>query len=171
MVGPIENIAATSKWMVYLVSITGSIILALIIMLTIKERRKELGILLAIGEKKRKLIGQLLVEVLCIAVLAFGISTITGETVSQKMGDSLLQQEVIASQENQQESNNLGFSFGMMNKQDNDVEPIDDIDVSITSQDVLKLGGLGLLIAILSTLLPALSILRLNPKEILLKDE
>jgi len=157
--------------MVYLVSITGSIILALIIMLTIKERRKELGILLAIGEKKRKLIGQLLVEVLCIAILAFGIATITGETVSQKMGDSLLQQEVIASQENQQESNNLGFSFGTMNKQDNDVEPIDDIDVSITSQDVLKLGGLGLLIAILSTLLPALSILRLNPKEILLKDE
>lgn len=87
------------------------------------------------------------------------------------MGDSLLQQEVIASQENQEESNNLGFSFGMMNKQDHDVKPIDDIDVSITSQDVLKLGGLGLLIAILSTLLPALSILRLNPKEILLKDE
>jgi len=35
---------------------------------------------------------------------------------------------------------------------------------------VLNLGGLGLLISILSTLLPALSILRLNPKEILLKD-
>ncbi|MFC9540235.1 ABC transporter permease [Lysinibacillus sp. NPDC056959] len=171
MVGPIENIAATSKMIVYLVSIAGSIILGLIIMLTIKERRKELGILLAIGEKKRKLIGQLLVEVLCIAVLAFGISIITGKTVSQKMGDSLLQQEVIAAEDQQQESNTLGFSFGSMNKQDKDVEPIDDIDVSISSQDVLNLGGLGLLIAILSTLIPALSILRLNPKEILLKDE
>lgn len=52
MVGPIENIAATSKMIVYLVSIAGSIILGLIIMLTIKERRKELGILLAIGEKR-----------------------------------------------------------------------------------------------------------------------
>jgi len=156
---------------VYLVSIAGSIILGLIIMLTIKERRKELGILLAIGEKKRKLIGQLLVEVLCIAVLAFGISIITGKTVSQKMGDSLLQQEVIAAEDQQQESNTLGFSFGMMNKQEKDAEPIDNIDVSISSQDVLNLGGLGLLIAILSTLLPALSILRLNPKEILLKDE
>ncbi|MFJ8517450.1 ABC transporter permease [Lysinibacillus xylanilyticus] len=171
MVGPIENIAATSKMIVYLVSIAGSIILGLIIMLTIKERRKELGILLAIGEKKRKLIGQLLVEVLCIAVLAFGISIITGKTVSQKMGDSLLQQEVIAAEDQQQESNTLGFSFGSMNKQDKDVEPIDNIDVSISSQDVLNLGGLGLLIAILSTLLPAFSILRLNPKEILLKDE
>ncbi|MGE7094135.1 ABC transporter permease [Lysinibacillus sp. NPDC048646] len=173
MVGPIENIASTSKWIVYLVSISGSIILGLIIMLTIKERRKELGILLAIGEKKRKLVGQLLVEVLCVAVVAFGISIITGETVSQKMGDSLLQKEVIASEEQQQESNNLGFSFGMMNDQDKnkEVDPIDNIDVSISSQDVLNLGGLGLLIAILSTLLPALSILRLNPKEILLKDE
>ena len=168
MVGPIENIASTSKWIVYLVSISGSIILGLIIMLTIKERRKELGILLAIGEKKRKLVGQLLVEVLCVAVLAFGISIITGETVSQKMGDSLLQKEVIASEEQQQESNNLGFSFGMMNGRDEneDVNPIDNIDVSISSQDVLNLGGLGLLIVILSTLLPALSILRLNPKEI-----
>ncbi len=71
MIGPIENMASTSKWIIYLVSITGSIILGLIIMLTIKERRKELGILLAIGEKKGKLIGQLLVEVLCIAALAF----------------------------------------------------------------------------------------------------
>ncbi|MGG4268171.1 ABC transporter permease, partial [Peribacillus simplex] len=52
-----------------------------------------------------------------------------------------------------------------------DVDPIDNIDVSVTSQDVLKLGGLGLLIAILSTIIPALSILRLKPKEILLKDE
>ncbi len=123
--------------------------------------------------KKRKLVGQLLVEVLCVAVLAFGISIITGETVSQKMGDSLLQKEVSAAEEQQQESNNLGFSFGMMNGQDKnkEVDPIDNIDVSISSQDVLNLGGLGLLIAMFSTLLPALSILRLNPKEILLKDE
>ncbi|MDM5155302.1 ABC transporter permease [Bacillus sp. DX1.1] len=175
MVGPIENIASTSKWIVYLVSITGSIILGLIIMLTIKERRRELGILLAIGEKKGKLIGQLLVEVLCIAVLAFGISIFTGGTVSQKMGDSLLQKEVTSSEERQQqEANNRGGSiamFGMNNDQDQDVDPIDNIDVSVTSQDVLNLGGLGLGIAILSTILPALSILRLNPKEILLKDE
>ncbi|MFE0505079.1 ABC transporter permease [Peribacillus butanolivorans] len=175
MVGPIENMAATSKWIIYLVSITGSIILGLIIMLTIKERRKELGILLSIGEKKGKLIGQLLVEVLCIAVLAFSLSIFTGGTVSQKMGDSLLQKEITASEE---QENNPGQRVGvavrsasMGSDLDQDVDPIDNIDVSVTSQDVMKLGGLGLLIAILSTIIPALSILRLKPKEILLKDE
>lgn len=144
-------------------------------MLTIKERRKELGILLSIGEKKGKLIGQLLVEVLCIAVLAFSLSIFTGGTVSQKMGDSLLQKEITASEE--QENNpgqRVGVAVrgaGMGSDLDQDVDPIDNIDVSVTSQDVMKLGGLGLLIAILSTIIPALSILRLKPKEILLKDE
>ncbi|SCW65771.1 putative ABC transport system permease protein [Paenibacillus tianmuensis] len=172
MVGPIENVASTSKWIIYLVSFTGSIILGLIIMLTIKERRKELGILLAIGEKKGKLIGQLLVEVLCIAALAFSFSIFTGGTVSQKMGDSLLQKEVISFDEKQQQgANNSGFMFGMNDEQGQDVDPIDNIDIRVASQDVLKLGGLGLLIAIFSTILPALSILRLNPKDILLKDE
>ncbi|AOH54595.1 permease [Peribacillus muralis] len=176
MVGPIENMAATSKWIIYLVSITGSIILGLIIMLTIKERRKELGILLSIGEKKGKLIGQLLVEVLCVAVLAFSLSIFTGGAVSQKMGDSLLQKEITASEE---QENNPGQRSGFVTTSDalmgsdlnQDVDPIDNIDVSVTSKEVMKLGGLGLLIAILSTIIPALSILRLKPKEILLKDE
>ncbi|MGE8055742.1 ABC transporter permease, partial [Bacillus mycoides] len=55
--------------------------------------------------------------------------------------------------------------------QDQKKEPIDKIDVSVTGEDVGKMGGIGLAIAILATLLPALSILRLNPKQILLKDE
>lgn len=169
MIGPIENMASTSKWIIYLVSITGSIILGLIIMLTIKERRKELGILLSIGEKKGKLIGQLLVEVLCIAVLAFSLSIFTGGTVSQKMGDSLLQKEITA-EEQENNPREQTIMFGMNDDQGQEVDPIDNIDVSVTSQDVLKVGGLGLLIAIVSTIIPALSILRLKPKEILLKD-
>ncbi|MDT8974815.1 ABC transporter permease [Paenibacillus sp. chi10] len=171
MVGPIENVASTSKWIIYLVSFAGAIILGLIITLAIKERRKELGILLAIGEKKGKLIGQLLVEVLCIAALAFSLSVFTGGTVSQKMGDSLLQNEVASYDQDEQAENNPGFSFGMKPDQAQDVEPIHDIDVRVTSEDMLKLGMLGLVIAILSTILPALSILRLNPKDILLKHE
>ncbi|MDL2417787.1 hypothetical protein P6F46_10370 [Bacillus shihchuchen] len=41
MIGPIENIASFSKTIVIMVSIAGATILRLIIMLSIKERRKE----------------------------------------------------------------------------------------------------------------------------------
>ncbi|MDA2440155.1 ABC transporter permease [Bacillus cereus] len=166
MIGPIENIASFSKMIVIMMSIAGATILGLIIMLSIKERRKEMGILLSIGEKKWKLMGQLLVEVLCIAVLAFGLSLATGEKVSQKVGDNLLSSE-IAKNEDKPEDPIAKLSGNPAA----DVDPVDNIDVSISTEDLGKVGGMGLGIAMLGTILPALSILRLNPKQILLKDE
>ncbi|HHT7240302.1 MULTISPECIES: ABC transporter permease [Bacillus] len=173
MIGPIENISSTSQVIIYIVSIAGAIILGLIIMLSIKTRRKEMGILLSIGEKKWKLIAQFVVEVVCIAILAFGLSITTGAKVSQYIGDNLLSSEVATASEETDTSQNgtvmMSGPGGTLQNQKED--PIDKIDVSVTGEDVGKMGGIGLAIAILATLLPALSILRLNPKQILLKDE
>ncbi|MGQ3738624.1 ABC transporter permease [Bacillus sp. Fil] len=173
MIGPIENIASTSQMIIYMVSIAGAIILGLIIMLSIKARRKEMGILLSIGEKKWKLMAQFVVEVVCIAILAFGLSITTGAKVSQFVGDNLLSSEIAtASEETDTSQNSTVMVAGPGGSlQDQKKEPIDKIDVSVTGEDVGKMGGIGLAIAILATLLPALSILRLNPKQILLKDE
>ncbi|PED34284.1 MULTISPECIES: ABC transporter permease [Bacillus cereus group] len=173
MIGPIENIASTSQIIIYMVSIAGAIILGLIIMLSIKARRKEMGILLSIGEKKWKLMAQFVVEVVCIAILAFGLSLTTGAKVSQFVGDKLLSSEIAtASEETDTPQNGTVMMSGPGGTlQDQKEEPIDKIDVSVTGEDVGKMGGIGLAIAILATILPALSILRLNPKQILLKDE
>ncbi|MED1023755.1 ABC transporter permease [Bacillus mycoides] len=173
MIGPIENISSTSQMIIYMVSIAGAIILGLIIMLSIKARRKEMGILLSIGEKKWKLMAQFVVEVVCIAILAFGLSLTTGAKVSQFVGDNLLSSEIAtASEETDTSQNSTVMVAGPGGSlQDQKKEPIDKIDVSVTGEDVGKMGGIGLAIAILATLLPALSILRLNPKQILLKDE
>ncbi|MDC7975195.1 ABC transporter permease [Bacillus sp. BLCC-B18] len=173
MIGPIQNISSTSQMIIYIVSIAGAIILGLIIMLSIKGRRKEMGILLSIGEKKWKLMAQFVVEVVCIAILAFGLSITTGAKVSQYMGDNLLSSEIaIASEETAPPQNGTVMVSGPGGTLQNQKEdPIDKIDVSVTGEDVGKMGGIGLAIAIIATLLPALSILRLNPKQILLKDE
>ncbi|EOQ30764.1 TPA: ABC transporter permease [Bacillus cereus] len=173
MIGPIENISSTSQMIIYIVSIAGAIILGLIIMLSIKGRRKEMGILLSIGEKKWKLMAQFVIEVICVAILAFGLSVTTGAKVSQYIGDHLLSSEIAAASEETDTTRNgtvmMSGPGGTLQNQKED--PIDKIDVSITGEDVGKMGGIGLAIAIIATLLPALSILRLNPKQILLKDE
>ncbi|NWK72589.1 ABC transporter permease [Bacillus paramycoides] len=169
MNGPIENIASISKLIIYVVSIAGAVILGLIITLSIKERRKEMGILLSIGERKWKLIGQLIVETFCIAMLAFGLSLVTGEKISQKIGDHLLANEVVTAEEKPTSPSGI-IDLDSLN-QNQSVDPIDKIDVSVTAEDLEKVGGIGLGIIILSTILPALSLLRLNPKNILLKDE
>ncbi|PTC14731.1 ABC transporter permease [Bacillus wiedmannii] len=173
MIGPIENISSTSQMIIYIVSIAGAIILGLIIMLSIKARRKEMGILLSIGEKKWKLMAQFVVEVVCIAILAFGLSITTGAKISQFIGNNLLSSEIATAGEETNTSQNgtvmVAGPGGTVQNQKED--PIDKINVSVTGEDVGKMGGIGLAIAILATLLPALSILRLNPKQILLKDE
>ncbi|HFJ9451170.1 permease [Bacillus anthracis] len=173
MIGPIENISSTSQMIIYIVSIAGAIILGLIIMLSIKGRRKEMGILLSIGEKKWKLMAQFVVEVVCVAILAFGLSVTTGAKVSQYIGDHLLSSEIATASEETDTSQNgtvmMAGPGGTLQNQKED--PIDKIDVSVTGADVGKMGGIGLAIAIIATLLPSLSILRLNPKQILLKDE
>lgn len=173
MIGPIENISSTSQMIIYIVSIAGAIILGLIIMLSIKTRRKEMGILLSIGEKKWKLMAQFVVEVVCIAILAFGLSITTGAKISQFIGDNLLSSEIATAGEETNTPQNgtvmVAGPSGTVQNQKKD--PIDKINVSVTGEDVGKMGGIGLAIAILATLLPALSILRLNPKQILLKDE
>ncbi len=76
MIGPIENISSTSQMIIYIVSIAGAIILGLIIMLSIKGRRKEMGDFVIYWREKVKLDGTVRSgEVVCIAILAFGLST------------------------------------------------------------------------------------------------
>ncbi|MBX9975824.1 ABC transporter permease [Cytobacillus firmus] len=175
MVGPIENVAGFSKNIVYLVSIAGAIILGLIVMMSIRERKYEMGVLLAIGEKRWKLAGQFMAEILVVAVLSLGIATASGNVVASQFGDQLLNQELAsAEQTNTPESfrgrGMGGFGPGMMQTQES-VETVDEMNVQVTGEDLGFLALIGLVIAALSALLPSLTVLRLQPKAILSKQD
>lgn len=173
MVGPINNVASFSKNVVYLVTISGAVILGLIVMLSIRERKYEMGVLLSLGEKRWKLIGQFVAEILIVAVLAIGISSACGNVVAGKISDQLLAQELA-----QQEQMNtppsfrpgMGGSVGMRGQAAN-VETIDDLEIAITPKDLGMLSSIGMLIAVLSSFIPSLSVLRLHPKVILTKQD
>ncbi|MDZ5472889.1 ABC transporter permease [Bacillus sp. 31A1R] len=178
MVGPIENVANFSNNIVYLVSIAGAIILALIVMMTIRERKYEMGVLLALGERRWKLVGQFIVEILLVASLSLGIATISGKAVANQVSKQLLNQEIqSAEQTNTPESfrgRGMGFSGGMpgmFGGQPQQVEAIDQLDISVTTRDLGLLTIIGTLIAIISALLPLLTVLRLQPKSILSKQD
>lgn len=61
MIGPINSVASFSKNVVYIVSIAGALILGLLVMMQVRDRKYEMGVLLAIGEKRGKLIAQFFV--------------------------------------------------------------------------------------------------------------
>ncbi|MEC1347736.1 ABC transporter permease [Bacillus haynesii] len=172
MVGPIENVASFSKNVVYLVTIAGAVILGLIVMMSIRERKYEMGVLMAIGEKRWKLIGQFLTEILMIAVLAIGISALTGSLIAEQIGNQLLSQQIEQTSASQSAGGMMGPGGGGFFRQSTaQVSAIDQLDIQVSFGDLMALGGIGLLIAMFATLLPSISVLRLHPKTILTKQE
>ena len=87
MLEPLNNVASFSKNVVLLVAVAGIIILTLIIMITIRERRHELGVLLSLGESRSKIILQLFTEVAICMILALELLRLA-ETSSRMPWDS-----------------------------------------------------------------------------------
>ena len=174
MVGPIEQVASFSKSVVYLVSIAGGLILALLILLSVRERRKEMGILMAMGEKRSKLMGQLLVETFAIAAVAFLITYATGGMTSQFMTDQLLNREVTeaASSATTDGFGGRGGGPGGQGQQLlASIPQITEMTTKIDWSTLAQVVQIGSLIVFLSVLLPSLILLRMNPKEILLRED
>lgn len=182
MVGPIENVGSFAVTVMWIVIIATVAIITLIVVINVKDRRYEMGVLLSVGAKRRNILGQIFIELVVVGTVGFMLSLGTSQVIAQKMGEGLLEQQVTASQQQEEEStNNLpqrglnargggpGGIFGQ--QQTSDAEEIDEIDVSAGTKEYATLFGLGYLILITAMILPSVNILRYQPKTILTGKE
>lgn len=183
MITPLENVSSFAKNIVILVAVAGIIILTLIVMLMIRERRYEIGVLLSMGESRAKMIFQFFTEIFVTMLIALVIATFTGNIVGNVVGNQLLSQETTTSQtdtQTQQGANNQqgnqnggpggggGGQMGGFNTAIQGSTEIDDLNITVQPKEVAILAGLGLVISFFSILLSSFGILRLNPKKILI---
>lgn len=175
----LESMQSFAKMFVWIVVIAGSAILCLILALTIRNRYYEIGVLLSLGQSKVKIIAQQLIEVGLIAVVAFVISLGTGQLTSHYMGNMLesgsssnvmqMDQKDDQPNDNQQKTNTQtkeNFLGNMMEGPSNQ-----ELDVSITGENVVQLAGVTAAICIVSIAVPAAYVLRLTPRQILSRKE
>ena len=182
----LESMQSFAKMFVWIVVIAGSTILCLILALTIRNRYYEIGVLLSLGQSKVKIIAQQLIEVGLIAVVAFVISLGTGQLTSHYMGNMLESSSSSnvmqmgqkgdqpndnqnQSDSNQQKNNTQtkeNFLGNMMQGPSNQ-----ELDVSITGENVIQLAGVTATICIVSIAVPAAYVLRLTPRQILSRKE
>lgn len=175
----LESMQSFAKMFVWIVVIAGSAILCLILALTIRNRYYEIGVLLSLGQSKVKIIAQQLIEIGLIAVVAFVISLGTGQLTSHYMGNMLesssssnvMQTDQKGDQPNdhQQKTNKQtkeNFLGNMMQGPLNQ-----ELDVSITGENVVQLAGVTAAICIVSIAVPAAYVLRLTPRQILSRKE
>ena len=180
MIGPLQNVAGFTNGMVIFIMLASCLILCLIAVLSVKNRQQEFGILLAVGEKKRKIIGQIALEALLPMLAAVCLSIPFGNAIAQGMGSSLLNGQVQSAQQQDQNNGNgitqnangqYVFSGNTNNESTKNVKSIDKINVAAAPADYEKLALLCLLIVVFSASVPTVSIYRLNPRAILIKNE
>lgn len=182
MVQPLDNVKSFANKIVLLVAIAGTVILALIVMLTIRERKYEIGVLMSLGEKRSKIIAQFFAELIFVLALALVVAGVSGQFVGNAVGKQLIEQQTTTQTSDATSSAQQGPGGGQApsnmpsggpgmggNAQATDMQQqISDLDITLSIKELMELGGFGLGISFLAVLIASIGIMRMKPKKILI---
>jgi putative ABC transport system permease protein len=158
--GPIRFIGGLSTTLLWVGIFSTVLILSLVVILFLRDRKHELGIYLALGERAYKVVLQILIETTSIALLGITLSLFSGQWIARATSDALLQMRM------GQDDQVMPFYYG-----DNYISPeqvIDAYEIRLDERYILLLYGVGLGTIMLSSVAPMIYILRLKPKKILM---
>ncbi len=166
---PIQNISSFSLTFLIIILIVGAIILAVINILNIRDRKYEIGVLRAIGMSKIKLILSLLTELFIVTVIAFTIGIIGGKFLSQPVTNKMLESEIASQQQQTQntEENFGGAGFERPSDQKANQSYEASLTVTLDAATVITLFSFGIILVIISGSASAIFITKYNPNQIL----
>lgn len=175
-VSSLKNMEKFANIFLVVVIAAGAIILALFLILTLRSRFYEFGVFLSLGESKAAIIAQQLVEVGLIAVLAFMLSLRTGKMVANSISSMLTStstQTNVSASSSQKGPAGPGAQGGPGRMMQNAMtSPTNkQLDVSVSASVIGELAGVSAAICLLSIAVPSVYILRLSPRQILMKKE
>ena len=141
---PLSSIQTMVDTAVIVIAVTGAAIIVLLLVLWTRGRKKEAGILMAVGRSKVEIVLQFLMENILIAIPAAAASLGLTALLADKVGAYLVSQTA---------------------------SDITGLSVTIHSADIAAVYGIGALILILAVLLAAVTVVRLKPRMILSEME
>lgn len=137
---PISSLQKMVDTAVTVIAITGAAVIALLLILWTRGRKKEAGILMAVGRSKVEIVLQFLTENIFIAIPAAAASFGLSALLADKVGAFLVSQTA------------------------SDVEGL---SVVLHPADMAAVYGIGILLLILAVLIASVTVIRLKPKAIL----
>lgn len=163
---PLERVSSLLRTIIIALALISIILLSLILIMWMRDRIYEIGILLSIGIKKFSIIGQHISENLLIAILAllfaWGIANVT----ANKLGDTIfsaMQEEPTMEANTKPGSNN----DDLVNVSDVDTSNL--IRIHAGGTEFIQVVWIGFLIVIFSTGFSSVLVINMKPKDILSK--
>ena len=164
-------------WIANLILIGSLIVIVLLTsllsLLAIQDRKQEIGVYLALGQKKSKILIKILMEMLVVGAAGLILSLGAGYFIADQFAEHLVQRELL-SQEQAAVSRIEGFfptndpllwfSPGKMSHE----EMLEYFELSMDLETTLVFFSTGIGIILVSSILPAGYFITLKPREILL---
>ena len=170
---PLATLNELVVTLLLVIIIVSAIILALILTLWTKTRIHEIGVFLSVGIRKSAIIGQYLIEVLLIAVLAFGLSYFTSNAIAGQIGNHLLEQSMRTETADDEIVSAAAAAASVDVGEDTLIQtplPTENgIQVSVGLDSFALLYLIGLAIIIVAVSISSVTVMRLKPREILSK--
>jgi len=164
-----------------IISLVSMAILAILLTMWTRGRVKEIGIYLANGIQKQKIVTQFILEAVLIALVAFALSLPISQATAQGAGAQILSQFAAAEElraEQLEGSTSIDVSQGGIVlampetgflEEANIESTLDMVDVTVHGRDLLWVYVIGLPVVIGAVLIASYTVVKLKPREILLK--
>lgn len=188
---PLNSLSTMAGWFLLVILIIGGVILMVLTIFNIRERKYEIGVLTAMGMKKHKVAMQFICEIFVVTMLAVAVGAGVGAVTSVPVTNALLQnqaenqeQQESKAQENFGRPGNMDFGQGMPNMPSMEEMPqeggnsfekavkgannyITQIDSAVNGVVLLQMMGVGVLLTLLASGVAVLFVMRYDPLKIL----
>lgn len=160
--GHVELMSELAKNILLVAVIATVLITGLVVLLFLRDRRHELGIYLSLGERRIRVVGQILIEVMVIGFVGITLSLFSGNLIAEQISDAMMQTDDI----NVLDEEGITYIDFQTDLTTDDV--LDSYEINFNLKYILGFYIIGLLTILISTVIPLIYILRLNPKKILM---
>ncbi len=183
---PLETLSETAGYFLWVILSIGAVILVVLNIFSVRERKYEIGVLTAMGMKKGKVALQFLTEIFVVGLAAVIIGAGVGAVVSVPVANGLLEGQIEAqatAQSNTEQNfgrreENMtdgaqppqaggGFSERFKDITDKTADYVDEISMATDITVLLKLLGIAIALTIAAGGFSVLFIMRYEPLKIL----
>lgn len=180
---PLQNLSKFATYFLIVVFVIGAIVLVVLNIFSIRERKQEIGILCALGMNKTKIALQFFSETLFIALFAFIVGSGLGAVTSVPITNTLLESQ-ISSTDSMNETKKQNFSRqetppnndssqqpktdeSNNQPQEKGLEKVTTVSEAMNFNVLLEVGAIAFVLVIISNCAALLCVMRYDPSSIL----
>lgn len=180
---PLQNLSKFATYFLIVVFVIGAIVLVVLNIFSIRERKQEIGILCALGMNKTKIALQFFSETLFIALFTFIVGSGLGAVTSVPITNTLLESQ-ISSTDSMNETKKQNFSRQQTppnndssqqpktdesnnQPQEKGLEKVTTVFEAMNFNVLLEVGAIAFVLVIISNCAALLCVMRYDPSSIL----